>query len=95
LPIRSEEEIMTVDEPARLRLYEKARTSWGDDAADTLMSSLPSDVSQLVTKDYLDAKLDALEGRLEARLTRMMLVTVLGGNATLVGLVFAAIKLAS
>ena len=34
----------------RLRLYEHARESWGDDTARTLMDLLPDDASQLATK---------------------------------------------
>ena len=45
---------MTTDEAARLHLYERAKESWDDDAAQTLMSSLPWGVAGLATKQDLE-----------------------------------------
>jgi len=91
---------MAVDEAARLRLYQKARDTWGDDEAGTLMDSLPRAVDELVTRDYLDLRLSTLEAELRgtidqraADIIRIFVFTIIASNATLVGLVFAAVKL--
>jgi len=103
---------MTIDEAARLRLFEAARHSWGEDQASTLMAGLapPSiDWSQLATKADLtdlearmdlkiDARISALETRMLERITaqtRAIMLSMVASNATLVGLVFAAVRLGS
>lgn len=106
---------MTVDEAARLRLYEKARSEWGGDAAGTLMGALPRDTDQSATKGDLavstsELRTEMAELRTELRtglaevraeikataaeLTRTLMFGMIASNATLVGLVFAAVKLA-
>lgn len=98
---------MAVDEAARLRLYQKARDTWGDDEAGTLMDSLPRDPDNLATKDDLANGLSILEANLrgeiadvrgevkgsQAEIIRTLMFTIIASNATLVGLVFAAVKL--
>ncbi len=124
---------MTVDEAARLRLYEHARRTFDDDAAETLMHALPWDPDLSVTKDDLsvtsgalrtemadlrtemaelktDLRTEMADLRTELRtgladvrgeikasageVTRTLLFGMIASNATLVGLVFAAVKLA-
>jgi hypothetical protein len=77
---------LTIDEAARLRLYDSARQSWGEDSASTLMAGLAPptvDWSELATKsdlkdlerrfdEKLDLKLNALESRLESRFLERM-----------------------
>ena len=117
---------MTVDEAARLRLYEHARRMFDDDAAETLMDALPWDPDRSVTKDDLavssgelrtemadlktDLRTEMADLRTELRtgladvrgeikasaadVTRTLMFGMIASNATLVGLVFAAVKLA-
>jgi hypothetical protein len=99
---------MTTDEASRLHLYDQARSALGDAAADTLMTALPRDPDRLATKDdlaALDAKLDTRITVLEANLRgeikvansdllRTLFFGMVGTNATLVGLVLAAVRLA-
>ena len=99
---------MTTDEAARLHLYDQARSALGDAAADTLMTALPRDPDRFATKDdlaALDSKLDSRITVLEANLRgeikeansdllRSLLFGMIASNATLVGLVFAAVRLA-
>ncbi|MGH9243096.1 MAG: hypothetical protein ACRD29_02015 [Acidimicrobiales bacterium] len=86
---------MAVDEAARMRLFEKARDTWGEEEAITLISSLPRDPDRLVTKDHLDGRIFELGARisqLETTLTTRMLTIIVTTNATMVGLVLAAVK---
>ena len=76
---------MATDEAARHHLYEHARTTWDDEAARTLMSALPWDVRELATKQDLQAGLD--------RTKWSLVVTLATINATLVGIVVAAVQL--
>lgn len=95
---------MAVDEAARLHLYEQARNAWGGDAADTLMHALPWDPDRTATKDdlavlsaELRAEMAEFRGELKsdiANSTRTVMFGMVASNATLVGLVFAAVKLA-
>lgn len=99
---------MTIDEPARLHLYEQARSAFGDAAAGTLMTALPRDPDRFATKDDLTVletnlrgEIAASESRLRTEiasansdLLRTLFVGMLASNATLVGLVFAAVRLA-
>jgi hypothetical protein len=48
----------------RLRLYEHARDSWGDDPARTLMDLLPPDPQELATKADLLATRSELRGEM-------------------------------
>jgi len=87
---------MAIDEAARLRLYEHVRAAFDEDAADTLMNALPRDPDRFATKDDL-AVLDAsLRAELRAAirdLQRSLFFGMVASNATLVGLVFAAVRL--
>jgi len=95
---------MTVDEASRLHLYEQARGALGRDAADTLMQALPHDPDRFATKDDIAlvrsdmAVLEAnLRGEIHAvanNLLRTLFFGMIASNATLVGLVFAAVRLA-
>lgn len=88
---------MTIDEASRLHLYEQARTALGEAAADTLMTALPRDPDRFATKDDLTVLEANLRGEIKAgnsELLRTMFFGMLASNATLVGLVFAAVRLA-
>ena len=95
---------MTIDEASRLHLYEQARTALGEAAADTLMTALARDPDRFATKDDIAtlrseiAVLGAeLRGEIKAgnsELLRTLFFGMLASNATLVGLVFAAVRLA-
>jgi hypothetical protein len=88
---------MAVDEADRLRLYEAARRALGHAEADTLMSSLaPYPWDQFATKADLETGLARLESGMLDRMSSMLRTIVLAmmaSNATLVGLVVAAIQL--
>jgi hypothetical protein len=90
---------MAVTESAGLKLYEAARESLGQDQAGTLMDLLPSlDWSQVVTKDHVNARFEALRAEIANRFveqTRLFLFTIVASNATLVALAFAAARLGS
>jgi len=99
---------LTTDEASRLHLYEQARNALGEAAADTLMTALPHDPDRFATKDdlsaletRLDAKITIVEANLRSEmhalhnsLLRTLFFGMVGTNATLVGLVFAAVRLA-
>jgi hypothetical protein len=88
---------MTIDEASRLHLYEQARTALGEAAADTLMTALPRDPDRFATKDDLAVLEANLRGEIKAgngELLRTLFFGMLASNATLVGLVFAAVRLA-
>ena len=99
---------MTTDEAARLHLYDKARSAFDDAAANTLMTAIARDPDRFATKDdlaTLEARLEArisieaanLRGEMHAlnsSLLRTLFFGMVGTNATLVGLVFAAVRLA-
>lgn len=99
---------MTTDEAARLHLYELARGAFDEAAADTLMNALPRNPDRSATKDDLAvlgndlrAEIAVLEANLRGEikaansdLLRTLLFGMVGTNATLVGLVFAAVRLA-
>ena len=62
---------MTVDERARHQLFVKLEEVLGAEEATTLMETLPPiRHGEIVTKDYLDARLEALEDRLTAKLSQ-------------------------
>ncbi len=46
---------MAVDDAARLHLYEQARSTWGSDAADTLIDSMLTPTDRPATRDDLVA----------------------------------------
>ena len=88
---------MTIDEAARLHLYDQARSAFGDAAAETLMMALPRDPDRLATKDDLAVLEVNLRGEIKtanSELLRTLFFGMVGTNATLVGLVFAAVRLA-
>lgn len=88
---------MTIDEAARLHLYEQARAVLDESAADTLMNALPRDPDRFATKDdlaLLEANLRAELRAGNTDLLRTLFFGMLASNATLVGLAFAAARLA-
>ena len=88
---------MTIDEAARLHLYEQARAVLDDSAADTLMNALPRDPDRFATKDDLASLGNELRAEFRAGnadLLRTLFFGMLASNATLVGLAFAAARLA-
>ena len=99
---------MTTDEASRHHLYEQARTALGEAAAETLMTALPRDPDRFATKDdlaalgaRLDAKIDVLGADLRgeiksanSELLRTMFFGMIASNATLVGLVLTAVRIA-
>lgn len=100
---------MSMDEAARHELFEQLRSTLGEEAAATLMAQLPPfDWTELVTKQYLDERLELLEHRILAAFraemngaitaqTRTVVYGALGGSigsAAVVGtLVLAATQL--
>ena len=98
---------MATDEAARLHLYEQARSALDEAAADTLMTWLPRDPDRFATRDdltsavaRLDSRIDVLEANLRgeikaanSELLRTLFFAMVASNATLVGLVFAAVRL--
>lgn len=98
---------MSTDEAARLHLYELARGAFDEAAADTLMNALARDPDRLATKDDLaslgtglGAEIAMLGNELRAEiatrnsdLLRSLFFGMVASNATLVGLVFAAVRL--
>jgi hypothetical protein len=96
---------MAPSESDRLRLFETARRTWGDEAATTLMDLLPPiDWSQIATKQDLaelrsDLKADIADLRSEVHVrfaehTRTIVLAVVGSNVALVGLTFATARFA-
>lgn len=95
---------MTIDEAARLHLYDLARAAFDEPAADTLMNAIARHPDRIATKDDLalvEANLRAVEANLRAEvragnaeLLRTLFFGMLASNATLVGLAFAAARLA-
>jgi hypothetical protein len=98
---------MTTDEAARLHLYELAREALDEPAADTLMNALPRDPDRFATKDdlaslgnELRAEIAVLSNELRTEivtrnsdLLRTLFFGMVASNATLVALVFAAVRL--
>jgi hypothetical protein len=90
---------MPTDEAARLHLYERARDAMDDDAARTLMSALPWDVTELATKQDLLAtkqELVAMRHDVEAAIAKAkwsIVLATLTMNATLVGAVVSVVQL--
>ena len=88
---------MTIDEAARLHLYELARDAFDEPAADTLMNALPRDPDRFATKDDLPLVEANLRAEFRAGISdlqRTLFFGMLASNATLVGLAFAAARLA-
>lgn len=74
---------MTIAESRRLALFESAKTSWGEDTAQTLMDLLPPDPDALATK----ADLAFLRADLTKEIsdqTRLLMMTMLGTTVTIV-----------
>ena len=88
---------MTTDEAARLHLYEPARSALDEPAAETLMNALLRDPERFATKDDLALVEVNLRAELRAGISdlqRTLFFGMLASNATLVGLAFAAARLA-
>src|SRR5919108_1621955 len=68
LPAIREGERMPVDERARHRLYLKLEEVLGAEEAGILMTQLPGDARQLVTRQDLLSALDGLEHKLTAKM---------------------------
>jgi hypothetical protein len=67
--VQEKETTMAVDERARHQLFQRLEQVLGPDEATTLMETLPPvGYADLVTKEYLDLRLDALEQRLAQRI---------------------------
>lgn len=87
---------MTIDEAARLHLYERARSALDEPAAETLMNAIARDPDRFATKDDLalvEANLRAEIRAGNTDLLRTLFFGMLASNATLVGLAFAAARL--
>jgi hypothetical protein len=91
-----QETTMTTDEAARLHLYEQARAVLDESAADTLMNALPRDPDRFAKDDLasLGNELRAEFRTGNADLLRTLFFGMLASNATLVGLAFAAARVA-
>ena len=73
---------MSVTDRARQELHERLVERMGPDPAETLMASLaPTGWDDVITRDYLDLRLDALEHRvlseMDSRL-RSQMTTIIG-----------------
>ena len=93
---------MAIDERARLRLHRRLEEILGAHEAETLMQHLPrAGWEDLVTKDHLDLRLEAIKHELIATFrqefvhqTRTMIFAVVGAVASVGGLVVVASRLA-
>jgi hypothetical protein len=93
---------MAIDERARHELHQRLDELLGPERAATLMAHLPPvGWTDVVTKHDLDARLDLTEQRILATLraerrdqTRFLVFAMLGSNATLLALAFAAARFA-
>jgi hypothetical protein len=91
---------MTTDDAARLHLLEQARSARGAEAADTLMSLLPHPAEEPATKTdlaLLRSDVTVMEANLRAYVqetVRSYFFATMAMNATMVALVFAAVRLA-
>lgn len=87
---------MAVDEAARRALHNHLEDLLGEQHAETLMAHLRAvGTGELVTRPQLDQRLELTEQRILAQLntqTRTLVFSLLAANATLAGLVFAAVK---
>ena len=86
---------MATDEAAR-HLYERARSVFDHAAANTLMNALRLDPDRIATKDdlaVLEANLRSEIKAANSELMRSLFFGMIATNATLVGLVFAAVRL--
>jgi len=92
---------MTIAESRRLALFEAAKTSWGEDTAQTFMDLLPPDPDALATKAdlaVLGADLRTEMGALRSDLleklddrTRILMITMLSTTMTIIlAIVFAS-----
>ena len=88
---------MAITEEGRHHMYSKLEAVLGHDDATMLMEHLPpvgwADVATKRDLEHLELRLEAKLHQLESRLLRMLLTTIVVSNATLVGLVFAVVKL--
>ena len=81
---------MTIAESRRLALFASAKTSWGEDTAQTLMDLLPPDPDALATRAdlaLLKADLALVKGELLERmsdLTRVQVLATMGSTITIV-----------
>lgn len=92
---------MARDEAAWLHLYQQARRAFDDAAANELMNALERDPATKEDFVRLDARIDVLEANLRSEiktassdLLRILFFAMIASNATLLGLVFAAVRLA-
>lgn len=82
---------MAVDERSRHELYEQARRTWSDQAAEALMELLPPvGWADVATK----RDLDALEARVEAKIDRAITRLIMWLVPLNIGLAFGAARLA-
>lgn len=97
---RHQETTTATDEAARLHLYEQVRSAFDDAAADTLMTALTRDPATKADIASIRADMATLEASLRGEiargvndLQRNLFFGMIASNATLVGLVFAAVRL--
>ncbi|MGN6692868.1 MAG: hypothetical protein ACTHN0_01720 [Aquihabitans sp.] len=85
---------MTIAESRRLALFESAKTSWGEDTAQTLMDLLPPDPDALATKADLRTVIAELRSEMHQLIgeqTRLLMITMLGTTVTIIlAIVFAS-----
>jgi hypothetical protein len=88
---------MSVSEFERHQLFQWFEEAMGPERAATMMEVIPPvSWTNIVTKDHLDSKVNALEARVTgeiARQGRTIFFAVLGSTATLAGIVLAAMRL--
>ena len=96
MTVPESETTMTIDDAARLRLYDQARTNWGSDAADTLMSLMPTDPDSFATRDDmamlrsdLRGEMSELRGELRNEMTELRREMAVTSAETIRTIVFA------
>lgn len=86
---------MAIDERSRHELYEQARSTWSDQAADALMELLPPvGWADVATKRDLDALETRLETRIEGAIDRAIIKLIMWLVPLNIGLAFGAARLA-
>ena len=82
---------MTVDEVARLHLFEQARDRMDEEAARTLMAVLPWDIDKLASKVDLENVENRLNSRADRRLAYLM-ISIVGTIIAMTAVLLTAVQ---
>ena len=82
---------MTVDEVARLHLFEQARDRMDEEAARTLMAGLPWDIDKLASKVDLENVENRLNSRADRRLAYLM-ISIVGTIIAMTAVLLTAVQ---